>query len=456
MDGGKDKLGFSLSVGTGIICVSLLLMVEIFIGSVLPTLLDLRDSYDEMLEMDIDQIKTDINITGIISTTSELDEWNNSVDGNITDLDSSPDMGNESNFPNSQGVAPDNSNMTIQENFTGWWGEVDTWIDVASFTGDMVDWETEAGTSPYIDTADDTETHTGSYIHEDRTADVSEGWFTFANTGETGDGFTVNFTFRCSSADTDDGFVLYYDETGNGAGTSYGNVIATSTTYRYENVTLSGTFNATEINNMRIYLTYYGNPPRNDVYVDHCKMGITRAPFPNYEIDFEYNWTTANYSSDNEILCIYVDSHVGNENLSVNYWDGDSWVLLGTISSTGWTNLTAAGLDSPNYTIQITGENESNDNIQGSWNIDCIFLHTWNNVEGDSVTITVKNTGSSNLKTENFNILLNGELITFNCQKPYFTPDEETNFTADIAISDGTMVKVITANGISDYEIYNK
>jgi hypothetical protein len=96
-----------------------------------------------------------------------------------------------------------------------------------------------------------------------------------------------------------------------------------------------------------------------------------------YQIDFEYQFTDVNYSQDYEKLCIYVTSLTGSEPLNINYWDGDSWELLGTITETGWKNVTATGLTSSTYTIQLQGSNEVSDQEQGEWRIDCIYLHTW-------------------------------------------------------------------------------
>ena len=66
----------------------------------------------------------------------------------------------------------------------------------------------------------------------------------------------------------------------------------------------------------------------------------------NYEIDSEYQFTGANFTQDNEQVCFYVTSHTGSETLNVNYRNGASWTNLGSITTTGWTNLTATGLTS--------------------------------------------------------------------------------------------------------------
>jgi hypothetical protein len=64
--------------------------------------------------------------------------------------------------------------------------------------------------------------------------------------------------------------------------------------------------------------------------------------------------------------------------MNINYRNGTSWTSLGTITNTGWTNVTATGLTSKTYTIQLIGTTESGDTSQDAWNIDCIFLHSYN------------------------------------------------------------------------------
>jgi hypothetical protein len=111
-------------------------------------------------------------------------------------------------------------------------------------------------------------------------------------------------------------------------------------------------------------------------------MHITRTAFDNYEMDLEYNWTTADYNGSIEEVCIYVDYHTGSENLNVSYRDGNSWTNLATISSTGWNNFTATGLNSQFYTIQLIGTSETSDTNIDTWEIDCIFLHVYNDTGG--------------------------------------------------------------------------
>jgi hypothetical protein len=47
-------------------------------------------------------------------------------------------------------------------------------------------------------------------------------------------------------------------------------------------------------------------------------------------------------------------------------------------------------------------------------------------------------------------------ITTFTCQKSFIDLNDETDFFVDASIEDGTIVKVITSNGISAYEKYRE
>lgn len=55
--------GFSLIAATAIIGVTLLIAIEIIIGTTIPTLTDVHDSFYNMRNRAFDQVQTDINIT---------------------------------------------------------------------------------------------------------------------------------------------------------------------------------------------------------------------------------------------------------------------------------------------------------------------------------------------------------------------------------------------------------
>lgn len=57
--------GFSLVAATAIIGVTLLISIEIILGTTIPTLTDVQDSFSDMRDRAIDQIQTYINITNV-------------------------------------------------------------------------------------------------------------------------------------------------------------------------------------------------------------------------------------------------------------------------------------------------------------------------------------------------------------------------------------------------------
>ncbi|MFX1415859.1 MAG: hypothetical protein ACFFC0_03555, partial [Promethearchaeota archaeon] len=111
--------------------------------------------------------------------------------------------------------------------------------------------------------------------------------------------------------------------------------------------------------------------------IGNFTIHVTGVQPETEQLDLEYQWTSADFDETNEEICIYVASHSGSENINVSYWSGSDWSFLGTISSTGWTNLTATGLTSTTYTIRLKGASETVDASKDNWDIDLITLHVW-------------------------------------------------------------------------------
>jgi archaellum component FlaF (FlaF/FlaG flagellin family) len=72
-------MGFSLVAAAAIVGVSLVMGLEIIVGTTIPTITNINESYNEMRNRAIDQVQTNINIT---SVTSEINGSN--YDINIT------------------------------------------------------------------------------------------------------------------------------------------------------------------------------------------------------------------------------------------------------------------------------------------------------------------------------------------------------------------------------------
>lgn len=75
-----------------------------------------------------------------------------------------------------------------------------------------------------------------------------------------------------------------------------------------------------------------------------------------------------------------------------------------------------------------------------------------------NLTITLSNTGSETLRSDELNILVDGiiESYTFAPTTTTWTPDETITLTvAGLSGGGSHRVKVITENGISDYDTYS-
>ncbi|MHA1958114.1 MAG: hypothetical protein ACW968_14425, partial [Candidatus Thorarchaeota archaeon] len=176
------------------------------------------------------------------------------------------------------------------------------------------------------------------------------------------------------------GFASITDVGGTNWGTATinGNQITVSNTATVRGSHITYAFQITSPSTPGLYkLDVAFDDSSNAHPIGNFTVHVTGVPPSVEKINLEYQWTSAAFDRTYEEVCIYVGSHTGSENLTVNYWDGFSWNALGTISATSWTNLTATGLTSSTYTIQVIGTSESSDSSKDLWNIDLITLHTW-------------------------------------------------------------------------------
>ena len=82
-------------------------------------------------------------------------------------------------------------------------------------------------------------------------------------------------------------------------------------------------------------------------------------------------------------------------------------------------------------------------------------VRTTDNASNYDLNITVENTGSITLETDNFNILVDGTEHPFRCSKTYLHPENYVYFNVtNLPGSGSRRLKVITNNGISDYYEY--
>jgi len=188
---------------------------------------------------------------------------------------------------------------------------------------------------------------------------------------------TANFSdtikhvcFYVASHPTGTETLLVYARDG-AAWTSLGSI----TTTGWTNFTATGL--SSGIYTIRLLGASESGDATQDTWTIDCML-LDTYNTSNYRIDLEYQWTNAHFNEQDATVCIFVASHTGgSETLKVNYWTGASWTSLGVITTEGWKNLTATGLLSPTYTIQIIGTSETSDATQDTWTIDCMLVRTY-------------------------------------------------------------------------------
>ena len=320
------------------------------------------------------------NLDNINSAYLEFDyivdpDTKNAVDSNVADMDGSADKGTETNFLNAQDVFPDSNYMNIQEANTGGAG-ADEWLENdgdATVLSNAV----HVGDPIYLASVDTT-----NYLDITKGAGYAR-WYTFDNTVGGSGAYTTNLSIFVIWGDGNDDIKWYIDTSGDDTA-EYSGTIDNPTSGWY--TASVGSLSQADVNSARLMLESIASAQHQDHEIDAVRLGVYKASTTNYEIDFEYNWSTADFDETNEEVCFYVGAHTGSENLNVSYWTGSAWSDIGDITSTGWTNLTATGLTSSDYTIRLNGTDETSDATQDDWDIDVIMLHTWPTISIPTVT----------------------------------------------------------------------
>ena len=89
-------------------------------------------------------------------------------------------------------------------------------------------------------------------------------------------------------------------------------------------------------------------------------------------------------------------------------------------------------------------------------NINISAIQTVANLSNYDMNITIKNTGSTTLKTDKFDILINGTSTKFTCSSLFIYPENSAKFNIYNKAGSGLKkLKIITNNGVSDYLTYN-
>jgi len=330
-----------------------------------PELTDKDDAYDTM---------TEAQGSGYVAGNNE-ETFINAV----TDTQTPTDLGTIGDWTELQDYDSVTTTLT-EENVASAGGS--EWISVLSEDSTWTEWDSNQGSSPYLDAPDET-----NYLWELSTAGQQRGWFEFSDTALSGTGITINVSIKCKNSDSagNDGFDVYWDVTGGG-GALLG-WYQPGTAWEYITVEVAGTFSATEVNAFRIYLDTHMSGQGDDVYADHGRIGLTQTGSDNYRFDREFSLTSLTTTDTNEYLCIRTGT-IGSETLDIDVWHSSAWTDIGTdivdANDGVWINISiSTWLDNAIEYFRFEDAVVTSDTGVNTWQIDCILIHTWTDATDD-------------------------------------------------------------------------
>jgi hypothetical protein len=321
-----------------------------------------------------------------INAKIQSESTEDAVDNIISDVDSSADKGTHTNFINQQG-GPDDIFDVLTEVNSPQQEQID--LKVSTWTNWQDNWAIN-GTSPYLDEADD-----GNNVYGIQNAKGSSdgdltGEFEFEDTSitETINSVKLRVYGSAGNAHPSQYYFYVYLWDGNTWNQEINFKNVGSLTWVEVDVT-SDLNTWSKINNAKIYLEVedsLGNKHGGQI----CDASLLRISYnvDNYALDLEEQWTSANYTKENEELAIYTGTLGSSEDLRVDVWTGASWAtIIDSLKANDWNNVSVSSyLTSNTFTIRFKGTTESDDFNQDSFNIDVVLLHTWMSNLPPSVT----------------------------------------------------------------------
>ena len=473
-------MGFSLIASTVVIGVSILLAVEILTGNILPAVSDINDSYKDMKNRAVEQVQTDINITGVTKTwanvtwwdtdwsyrkritinhiyiTSDLTNFPIMVDITDSDLkDKAQSDGDDITFVDENNIKL-NHEIEMYDSSTGhliaWvnvthlYATVDTIIYIYYGNPTCSSQQNPAGTwdSNFVLVQHLSET---SNPHYDSTQYNNDGNAT-AGTNQSADGIVDGAdSFQGQLNDGD--YVAIPDS-------NILDITGSITMEAWVKITDPADNDEQGILSKPDYnLIYDGNIGDGKVFRAEFR-GLTTTQVYGVTTPESNSWyyVVGVYDSDAEKIMIYVDGdeegketssgtiNTGTYDLRIGnhynqyYIDGtiDEVRISKIVRSAAWIKTTYYNINLPNMFLTVGTEEDK----------DWVYL-----------IITVENIGSTNLEVNDFTLLINGTVYEFTGSSLYLYPEDEATITTTTLVESGVKrVKVITYNGIADYYEY--
>ncbi len=295
------------------------------------------------------------------SSGSDIKDY---VDDNTSNVDSVTDKGAHSNFTALQ-YGPDSACDTLSEEDTSGEREVLN-LYVNADDENKTDW-TRAGANPYLDAID----YNTSYVYSSGN-NMLVGDFDFADSGkstETINNVTVQLYAKQSLVDNNLEVFVW-----NGSVWTSLGLQKTPSSWDWMNWTATTELDTwTKIDGTRIYIR---SRVGSGTYEVDCARLQVEYISVNYELDLEVQWIAVDHDQENEELCIY-PGILGNEGLSIDYWNGSSWIrLIMDLTANSWNNVSVSLTDAT-FTVRFKGGTETGDTTQDTWDIDSILLHVW-------------------------------------------------------------------------------
>jgi len=135
--------------------------------------------------------------------------------------------------------------------------------------------------------------------------------------------------------------------------------------------------------------------------------------------------------------------------------------LVGAFAIIGVSILMVFEIFTGNLLPAVTDYNDAYDNMkeriieQVQTDILITNVTTYNNASNYDLNFTVENTGGCTLKTNDFNVLINGTSQSFTSTSSYIYIDSSVYFNVtNLPGSGERRLKVVTNNGVSDYYTY--
>lgn len=287
----------------------------------------------------------------------------------ITDLHDPTDIGTHSAFVEMKDKDGAYDTLTETDQFESEWQYIDSYSDVS--------WS-EYGSPPYLDVYDD-----ANYIGTGSNG-AQTGYCGFANTSISVSSYAVNLSVYWRAV-YGDSYIEWEIDWNNDDSADASGSFSTHTSSQWDNTgTISGLDTQTEIDNARLRLTHNkGGGGPEPVEAHAARLGIADAE-TNYDLDLEVGWTNANYTQNNEYLCIFGGSQ-GAEDLRVDVWNdtASSWINVITDLAAGWNNVSVSDhlVDS---TFEIRFTDTSDDaTLADTWQVEGVLLRTYSAAGGE-------------------------------------------------------------------------